>query len=213
MSHEHDIPVIGIPGTIDNDIYGTDYTIGFDTALNTIIDAIDKIRGTASSHHRLFLVEVMGNNSGILALNAAAASGAEEVFMPERREDLDEFEQKVRKALKAKKSSIVVVAEGDALGGAKELMDELKSRGVESDRMRIAILGHMQRGGTPTVLDRLYSTRMGEAAVVALLKGEKNIMVGVSNGNVISMHLDDTQTKAKPKNMDYLKLIRKLSVY
>ncbi len=213
FSHEHNIPVIGIPGTIDNDINGTDYTIGFDTALNTIIDAIDKIRDTASSHHRLFLVEVMGNNSGILALNAAAASGAEEVFMPERKEDLDEFEEKVRRALIAKKSSIVVVAEGDALGGAKELLTELKSRGVESDRMRIAILGHMQRGGAPTFLDRLQSTRLGEAAVVALLKGEQNIMVGIANGNVVKVDLDDAQTKSIPKNMQYLKLIRKLSVY
>jgi 6-phosphofructokinase 1 len=213
LSNEFDLPVIGIPGTIDNDIQGTDYTIGFDTALNTIIDAIDKIRDTASSHHRLFLVEVMGNNSGILALNAAAASGAEEVFMPERQEDLEEFEEKIRRALQANKSSIVVVAEGDALGGAKELKTYLERRGVDSKRLRIAILGHMQRGGSPSFRDRLDATRLGEAAIVALLKEQHNVMVGIEAGNIIRTPLNNIQTKSLPKNMDYLKLIRKLSVY
>lgn len=213
LSQEHDMPVIGIPGTIDNDIKGTDYTIGFDTALNTIIEAIDKIRDTASSHHRLFLVEVMGNNSGILALNAAAASGAEEVFMPERQEDMVDFEAKVRKALGANKSSIVVVAEGDALGGAMELRTYLTEKGVDSKRLRMAILGHMQRGGSPSFRDRLDATRLGEAAVVSLLKGQRDVMVGIQNGHIVLTDLEQTQTKAVPKNMDYLKLIRKLSVY
>lgn len=212
FSEEFNYPIIGIPGTIDNDINGTDYTIGFDTALNTIIDAVDKIRDTASSHHRVFLVEVMGNNSGILALNAAAASGAEEVFMPERQEDLVLFEEKIRRAINANKSSIIVVAEGDKLGGAKEVLAYLKDKGI-SDKVRVAILGHMQRGGSPSFKDRLNATLFGEQAIVALLKEKHNLMIGIQNGKVAEVDLSVSQIKTQPKNMDYLKLIRKLSVY
>lgn len=212
LNREFNFPVIGIPGTIDNDINGTEYTIGFDTALNNIVHAIDKIRDTASSHHRVFLVEVMGNNSGILALNAAAATGAEEVFMPEKNEDLVLFEEKIKRATAANKSSIIVVAEGDDIGGAKELYGYLKERGI-ADKVRVAVLGHMQRGGTPSFKDRLNATLFGEHAIVLLLKGKSNLMVGIENGKVVSKDLAISWEKKSPENMDYLKLIRKLSIY
>ncbi|NOQ73790.1 MAG: 6-phosphofructokinase [Crocinitomix sp.] len=212
FSQEFDLPIIGIPGTIDNDINGTDYTIGFDTALNNIVQAIDKIRDTASSHHRVFLVEVMGNNSGILALNAAAASGAEEVFMPERQEDLTLFEDKIKRALAANKSSIIVIAEGDQIGGAKEVYEYLKQKGL-TDKVRVSVLGHLQRGGSPSFKDRLNATLFGEQAIVLLLQGKSNLMISITNGKVTSQNLAIAEKATQPKNMDYLKLIRKLSVY
>lgn len=212
FSDEFNIPVIGIPGTIDNDIAGTDYTIGFDTALNTIIEAIDNIRDTAASHHRVFLVEVMGNDSGFLALNAAVASGSEEVFMPENKEDLDEIQSKIKKAISANKSSIIVVAEGDEFGGAKEVYNFLVDKGL-GEKLRVSVLGHIQRGGRPTFLDRLHATLFGEFAVRQLLEGNYNIMVATKNKEVVSVPLSAAQEKTIPKNMEYLKLIRKLSVY
>lgn len=212
FSHEFNLPIMGIPGTIDNDINGTDYTIGFDTALNNIVEAIDKIRDTASSHHRIFLVEVMGNNSGILALNAAIASGAEEVFMPERREDLTLFEEKIRRASAAKKSSIIIISEGDQIGGAKEVFEHLKQKGL-TEKVRVSVLGHIQRGGSPSFKDRLNATLLGEKAIVLLLKGKINLMIGIINGELSSQNLDISQETTPPKNMHYLKLIRKLSIY
>jgi 6-phosphofructokinase 1 len=212
FSQEYNMPIIGIPGTIDNDVNGTEYTIGFDTALNNIVSDIDKIRDTASSHHRIFLVEVMGNNSGILALNAAAASGAEEVFMPERREDLALFEEKIRRANAANKSSIIVISEGDQIGGAKEVYEHLKQKGL-TEKVRVSVLGHLQRGGSPSFKDRLNATLFGEKAVVLLLKGKSNLMIGITNGKVSSQNLSVAEEATPPKNMDYLKLIRKLSIY
>ena len=212
FSEEFDIPVIGIPGTIDNDINGTDYTIGFDTALNTIVDAIDKLRDTASSHHRVFLVEVMGNNSGILALNAAVVTGAEDVFMPEMQEDMVRFEEKIQKALLLNKSSIIVVAEGDEMGGAKEVYLYLKEKGL-ADKVRVSILGHIQRGGRPSFKDRMNAMLFGEHAVVCLIKGKFNVMIGEKEGKTAVIPLELSRKKANPKNMDYLKLVRKLSVY
>ncbi len=212
FSKEYNMPVIGIPGTIDNDINGTDYTIGFDTALNNIVQAIDKIRDTASSHHRVFLVEVMGNNSGILALNAAAASGAEEVFMPERQEDLSLFEEKIRRAISANKSSIIVIAEGDQIGGAKEVFEHLKEKQL-TEKVRVSVLGHMQRGGSPSFKDRLNATLFGEQAIVLLLQSKSNLMIGIVDGKVKSQKLTISEEDTAPKNMDYLKLIRKLSIY
>lgn len=212
FSTEFDFPVIGIPGTIDNDINGTDYTIGFDTALNTIIKAIDNIRDTAASHHRIFLVEVMGNASGTLALFAAAASGAREVFMPEKQEDLEEIKQKVKQAAEANRSSIIIVSEGDELGGAKELYDYLSDLGL-ADKIRISVLGHIQRGGSPSFQDRLNATLFGEKAVVSLIQGKSNMMIGIQQGELMLSDLSISQEKKSPQNMDYLKLIRKLSVY
>lgn len=212
FSSEFNFPVIGIPGTIDNDIVGTDYTIGFDTALNTIVTAIDHIRDTASSHHRVFLIEVMGNNAGILAINAALSSGAEEVFIPERNENLASFQSKVKKALAANKSSIIVVAEGDQLGGAQALYEILKQNGL-ADRVRVTILGHIQRGGAPSFKDRLNATLFGEQAVMLLLRGESNLMVGIQNGMVTTCALSVSQKKSFSKNIEYLQIIRKLSTY
>jgi len=212
FSAEYNIAVIGIPGTIDNDINGTDYSIGFDTAMNTIIHAIDNIRDTASSHHRVFLIEVMGNNSGVLALNAAVSSGAEEVFLPELQEDLDEIRAKIDRAVHANKSCIIIVSEGDRVGGAREVYSYLEQYGL-SDKLRISILGHIQRGGSPTYRDRLYATLFGEEAVSALLQGRSNLMVAVQKGNLVLADLAISQLPYQIKNMHYLKLIRKLSVY
>jgi 6-phosphofructokinase 1 len=212
FGQEFNYPIIGIPGTIDNDIEGTDYTIGFDTALNTIIQAVDKIRDTAASHHRVFLVEVMGNNSGILALNAAAASGAEEVFIPEREEDMISFVEKIERALKAKKSSIIIVAEGDQVGGARQLYQFLEKQNL-TERVRISVLGHIQRGGSPSFIDRLNATLFGEKAIVSLINGERDIMIGIQKGQVVKCAIHVSQVKVSPKNLDYLNLIRKLSIY
>lgn len=212
FGQEFNYPVIGIPGTIDNDIEGTEYTIGFDTALNTIIQAVDNIRDTAASHHRVFLVEVMGNNSGILALNAAAASGAEEVFIPEREEDLSAFVVKIERALQAQKSSIIIVSEGDQIGGARELYQFLEKKNL-TDRIRISVLGHIQRGGSPSFIDRLNATLFGEKAVTTLLNGGTHLMIGIQDGQVATCPISISQSKAAPKNLDYLKLIHKLSIY
>lgn len=212
FSKEFNIPVIGIPGTIDNDINGTDYTIGFDTAMNTIIKSVDNIRDTASSHHRVFLVEVMGNNSGVLALNTAVSSGAEEVFMPEKKEDLVEIKEKIQRAYGANKSSIIVVSEGDQVGGAKGVYNYLKDEGL-GEKLRVSILGHIQRGGSPTYLDRLNATLFGEQAVVALIQGKSNLMVGIQNGEMSMCDIAVAEIPYQIQNMHYLKLIRKLSVY
>lgn len=212
FGQEFNYPVIGIPGTIDNDIVGTDYTIGFDTALNTIIEAVDKIRDTAASHHRVFLVEVMGNNSGILALSAAAASGAEEVFIPEREENMINFVEKIERALRAKKYSIIIVAEGDQVGGARQLYQFLEKQNL-TERVRISVLGHIQRGGSPTFMDRLNATLLGEKAFVSLINGERDILIGIQKGQVVTCSIDVSQVKVSPKNLDYLNLIRKLNIY
>jgi 6-phosphofructokinase 1 len=211
FSKEHGLPIIGIPATIDNDISGTEYTLGFDTALNTTISALDNIRDTASSHHRIFLVEVMGNNSGQLALYAAVASGAREVFMPEKKEDLVDIKNKISQAIKMNRSSMIVVSEGE-VGGARGVKDYLKSEGLD-EKIRVSVLGHIQRGGRPTFRDRLNAALFGEAAVVALLKGKTKLMVGITDGKLALNDLELSQQPSSVINMDYLKLIRKLSVY
>jgi len=206
------INFIGIPGTIDNDIQGSNYALGFDTALNNIIDSIDKIRDTAASHHRIFLVEVMGNTSGVLALNSAIASGAEDVFIPERKEDLMIFETKIRKALIAKKSSIIIISEGDQMGGAKELYNFLKEKELHQ-KVRVAILGHLQRGGNPSFKDRMMATQFGAKAVEMIINKDVNKLIGTSKGEIYSYELTKNTTKRIPKNFNSLKLIKKLSVY
>ncbi len=212
FSEEYGINFIGIPGTIDNDIYGSNYAIGFDTALNNIIEAIDKIRDTASSHHRIFLVEVMGNRSGVLALNSAIATGAEDVFIPERDEDLNVFEEKIKKAYEFKKSSIIIVSEGDQIGGAKELYHYLAKKGMET-KVRVAILGHIQRGGSPTYKDRMMATQFGAKAIDMILENDVNKLIGTKDGKIYSYEFTETVTKQLPSNYDALKLIKKLSRY
>lgn len=212
LNEDFGIQYIGIPGTIDNDIYGSNYSIGFDTALNNIIDSIDKIRDTASSHHRIFLVEVMGNTSGVLALHSAIASGAEDVFIPERKEDLQIFETKIRKALIAKKSSIIIVSEGDQMGGAKELYNFLKEKELHS-KVRVSILGHLQRGGSPSFKDRMMATQFGAKAIELIINKEFNKLIGTKDGAIYTYDIKENTTKIIPKNIDSLRLIKKLSIY
>ena len=184
---EYGIPFIGIPGTIDNDIYGTRVTLGFDTALNTVVDAIDKIRDTASSHHRLFFVEVMGRDVGHIALNAGVGAGAEEILIPEEDLGLDRLLQSLdRSRRRGKSSSIVVVAEGDRTTGKNvyELKDYVEKNMPEYD-VRVSVLGHMQRGGTPTCFDRVLASRMGVKAVEALIDGKSNLMCGIHDNKII----------------------------
>lgn len=182
FSQEYDIPVVGIPGTIDNDLYGTDYTLGYDTALNTIIQAVDKIRDTASSHDRLFVVEVMGRDAGFLALYGAIASGAEAAIIPEIITETNQLDELIQNGFrKTKNSSIVLVSESDIIGGAMTVAERLKEKGYDP---RVSILGYIQRGGSPSALDRILASRMGVAAVDALMDGQRSIMIGIVNNEI-----------------------------
>ena len=180
FNKEHNFPVIGIPGTIDNDIFGTSHTIGYDTALNTAVEAIDKIRDTASSHNRLFFVEVMGRDAGFIALNAGVGAGAEEILIPEENLGLERLLESLLKSRRSgKSSSIVVIAEGDKIGKSVfELKDYVESNMPEYD-VRVSVLGHMQRGGSPSCFDRVLASRLGVKAVESLLEGKSNFMVGI----------------------------------
>jgi len=181
FAQEYNVPIIGLPGTIDNDLYGTDSTIGYDTALNTIIEAVDKIRDTATSHERLFFIEVMGRDAGFLALNSALASGAEAAIIPERETQVDQLEELIRNGFrKSKNSSIVIVAESEVTGGANGLAERMHREHPEYD-VRVTILGHIQRGGSPTAYDRILASRMGVAAIDALLDEQRSIMIGIVN--------------------------------
>ena len=182
---EYGFPVMGIPGTIDNDIFGTTHTLGYDTALNTVVDAIDKIRDTASSHNRLFFVEVMGRDAGHIALNAGIGAGAEEILIPEEDLGLERLVESLKKSkASGKSSSIVVIAEGDKIGKSVfELKDYFEEHYPEYD-VRVSVLGHMQRGGAPSCFDRVLASRLGVKAVESLLDGKSNFMVGLSNDQV-----------------------------
>ena len=185
-SRKFDIPVVCVPGTIDNDLYGTDFTLGFDTATNTVIDAIDKIRDTAESHDRLFFIEVMGRDAGCIALRAGIASGAEAIMLPEKETAIQDLISTLEHgAANAKSSSIVIVAEGDKNGGAYHVAQLVKEKFNFYDT-KVTILGHLQRGGTPSSFDRILGSRMGYAAVRALLAGETRKMVGL-HGNDIGL--------------------------
>lgn len=209
---EHGIRCIGIPGTIDNDLFGTDYTLGFDTAINTAIDAIDKIRDTADSHNRLFFVEVMGRDAGFIALSCAIAGGAEAVVIPETETNIDNLIDILEKGWYHKKSSaIVVVAEGDEAGGAYDIARMVKEKFSEYDT-RVAVLGHIQRGGNPTVFDRILGSRLGLAAVEALLAGKKNMMVGVTNNKVSYTPFAKATKHHQSINQNLLKLVEVLSI-
>ncbi|MFB9076444.1 6-phosphofructokinase [Flavobacterium procerum] len=188
---EFDFPVMGIPGTIDNDIYGTSFTLGYDTALNTVVDCIDKIRDTASSHNRLFFVEVMGRDAGHIALNAGIGAGAEEILIPEEDLGLDRLLDSLQKSkASGKSSSIVVIAEGDKIGkNVFELKDYVEANLPEYD-VRVSVLGHMQRGGSPSCFDRVLASRLGVKAVESLIEGKSNYMVGVKEDKVILTPLE-----------------------
>ncbi|MEE0908216.1 MAG: 6-phosphofructokinase, partial [Muribaculaceae bacterium] len=176
---EFNFPIVGLPGTIDNDLYGTDKTIGYDTALNTIMECVDKIRDTATSHERLFFIEVMGRDAGFLALNGAIATGAEAAIIPEISTEVDQLAELIQSGFrKSKNSSIVLVAESPITGGAMALAERVKNEYPQYD-VRVTILGHLQRGGSPTAVDRILASRMGAAAVDALLEDQRNVMIGI----------------------------------
>lgn len=191
FNREYNFPVIGIPGTIDNDIYGTNFTLGYDTALNTVVEAIDKIRDTANSHNRLFFVEVMGRDAGHIALNAGIGAGAEEILIPEEDLGLDRLLESLRRSkLSGKSSSIVVVSEGDKIGkNVFELKDYVEENMPEYD-VRVSVLGHMQRGGSPSCFDRVLASRLGVKAVESLLEGKTNYMVGLASDKIVLTPLE-----------------------
>ncbi len=185
FNKEFDFPLVGIPGTIDNDIYGTSYTLGYDTALNTVVEAIDKIRDTASSHNRLFFVEVMGRDAGFIALNAGIGAGAEEILIPEEDLGLDRMLQSLQRSKRSgKSSSIVVVAEGDKTGKNVFELAEYVEKNLPEYEVRVSVLGHMQRGGTPSCFDRVLASRMGLKAVELLLDGKSNLMVSINDNKI-----------------------------
>ncbi|MCW3110556.1 MAG: 6-phosphofructokinase [Segetibacter sp.] len=211
FSNEFDIPCIGLPGTIDKDIAGTDFTIGFDTAVNTAVEAIDKIRDTADAHDRLFVVEVMGRDAGYIALHSGIATGAENILIPEAKTNIDELIASLSEKEKRRKLvNLVVVAEGDEFGGGNEIARIVKKRLPNIDT-RVCILGHIQRGGAPTCLDRLIASRMGYHAVECLMQGRFNVMVGIVNNKLHYTPLDHA-IKAKQKlSNQWLKIVKILA--
>jgi len=210
MSIEFDIPFIGIPGTIDNDLFGTDYTIGFDTALNTVVEAVDKIRDTASSHNRIFFIEVMGREAGFVAINSGIACGAEMIMIPEIKGQLEKVRKFLAERARKNKSSIILVAEGEEEGGAMEIAEKLKPEFPQFD-MRVSILGHIQRGGSPSAKDRVIASRMGAAAVDALLDNQKCIMIGLQNDKIVHVPLNKTVKLHKAINPDLIDLIDEIA--
>lgn len=212
FAQEFDYPIIGLPGTIDNDLYGTDLTIGYDTALNTIMEAVDKIRDTASSHERLFFIEVMGRDAGFLALNGAIATGCEAAIIPEIYTEIDQLKELVENGFrKSKNSSIVLVAESPTTGGAMHLAERVKNEYPQYD-VRVTILGHIQRGGSPSAQDRILASRLGAAAIDALLDGQRNVMVGIRNDEVVYVPFSKAIKFDKPINRELLNTLRKLSI-
>lgn len=210
LGKEHGVNVIGVPATIDNDLVGTDETIGYDTALNTATEAIDKIRDTADAHDRLFLVEVMGRDAGFIALETGIAGGAELILLPESLTDLNEIKSSLTRVLEEhQRSSLVVIAEGDETGGALKLSEELKPDFSKYD-MRVCILGHVQRGGNPTARDRVLASRLGSAAVTVLIEGHSEVMVGVVNNKMKLTPLKMTFGKKKDINYELFELAKTL---
>ena len=214
LAREHDIRVIGLPGTIDNDLYGTDSTIGYDTALNTIVDCVDKIRDTATSHDRIFFVEVMGRDAGFLAQNSAIAAGAEAAIIPEDRTDIDQLAQFIgRGSRKSKNSSIVLVSESkkNSPGGALHYAERVRKEYPEYD-VRVTILGHLQRGGTPSAYDRILASRLGVAAVEALKEGQRNIMIGIKNDQIVYVPISKAVKIDKPIDPELITVLTELSI-
>lgn len=210
---EHGIPTVGCPGTIDNDLFGTDETIGFDTALNTAIENIDRIRDTADAHDRVFLVEVMGRDAGFIALNCGIGGGAELVLVPETLTQMDDIKQRIHSLMSAQsRSSIVVVAEGDDHGGATQIGEALREdESFAKIDLRVCILGHTQRGGSPTARDRVLASRLGCAAVEALIEGHSNVMVGIVNNEVRLTPMRNVWSRKKNIDYELLKLTQLLS--
>ena len=212
FAQEFDIPIVGLPGTIDNDLFGTDSTIGYDTALNTIVEAVDKIRDTASSHERLFFIEVMGRDAGFLALNSALASGAEAAIIPERETKEDQLAELIQNGFrKSKNSSIVIVAESEVTGGANGLAERMHREYPGYD-VRVTILGHIQRGGSPTAYDRILASRMGVAAIDALMDEQRSIMIGIVNDEIVHVPFTKAIKDDKPVNERLLGVLQMLSI-
>ncbi len=212
LYQEHGIPVMGIPGSIDNDLFGTDHCIGFDTATNTVVDAVDRIRDTATSHNRLFFVEVMGRNSGFIALKAGIAAGAIAIILPEDEMSVDELVDTLKASEESgKSSSIGIVVEGSKSGGAYELAKNVTEKYAEYET-RVSVLGHLQRGGAPSCYDRVISSRMGVAAVEGILQGRKDVMVGLVNDQETYTSLEESITRRNMPNRDELRIARILSI-
>lgn len=214
LAAEFDFPVIGLPGTIDNDLYGTDSTIGYDTALNTIVECVDKIRDTASSHNRIFFIEVMGRDAGFLAQNSAIASGAEAAIIPEDQTDVDQLAQFIGRGFrKSKNSSIVLVSESkkEGSGGAMYYAERVRNEYPEYD-VRVSILGHLQRGGQPTAFDRILASRLGYASIEALKEGQRNVMVGISKDEIVYIPITRAVKKDKPIDRDLIDVLAVLSI-
>jgi 6-phosphofructokinase 1 len=209
---EFGVPVMGVPGSIDNDLYGTDHCIGFDTATNTVVDAVDRIRDTATSHNRLFFVEVMGRNSGFIALKSGIATGAIAIVLPEDEMSIDDLVQTLRASEESgKSSSIVIVAEGSKSGGAYEIAKKVTEKYAEYET-RVSVLGHLQRGGAPSCYDRVLASRMGVAAVEGLLEGRKDVMIGIVNDRETYTPLADAISQRNMPNRDELRIARILSI-
>jgi 6-phosphofructokinase 1 len=208
---EHGVPIIGIPGTIDNDLQGTDFTIGYDTAINTVVDAVDKIRDTAESHDRVFIVEVMGRDSGLIALRSGIGTGAEAILIPEANLDFTDMLNRMDKTRKNKSSRIIIVAEGDEAGGAFEVADRVKSRFPHYD-VRVSVLGHIQRGGKPSCMDRVLASRLGVSAVEGLLGGKSGEMAGLIGTEICFTPFDKAIKHIREVNPNLLKIANILSL-
>jgi 6-phosphofructokinase 1 len=204
LIEEHGIALVGVPGTIDNDLYGTDFTIGYDTAVNTAMEAIDKIRDTAASHDRLFYVEVMGRDAGFIALDVGISSGAEFIAIPETRTNVQDLKEALESLKKVKSSALIIVAEGEDEGGAFSLAEKIKD--AAGYDYRVCVLGHIQRGGSPSARDRLLASRLGVAAVEALLEGQSGVMVGEIHGRIAFTQLRDTWMQRKTVDNDLWRL-------
>ncbi len=210
LAREHDVPVIGLPGTIDNDLYGTDATIGYDSALNTIVECVDKIRDTATSHDRIFFIEVMGRDAGFLAQNSAIAAGAEAAIIPEDSTDIDQLATFINRGIrKSKNSSIVIVSEKD--GGAMHYAGRVRKEYPQFD-VRVSILGHLQRGGTPSAYDRILASRLGVAAIEALQEGQRNVMIGVDDDKIVYVPIAKAIKKDKPIDPELINVLTVLSI-
>ena len=208
---EYDFPVVGLPGTIDNDLYGTDSTIGYDTTLNTIMECVDRIRDTANSHERIFFIEVMGRDAGFLAQNSAIACGAEAAIIPEESTDVDQLARFMERGIrKSKKSCIVIVSESPKCG-ALYYADRVKKEFPEFD-VRVSILGHLQRGGSPSAHDRILASRTGVGAIKALMQGQRNVMIGVRNNEVVFVPFSEAIRSDKPLNKGLIKVLDELSI-
>ena len=214
FAREYDLPIIGLPGTIDNDLYGTDSTIGYDSALNTIVECVDKIRDTANSHDRIFFIEVMGRDAGFLAQNSAIASGAEAAIIPESATDVDQLAEFIERGKrKSKNSAIVLVSEAqkNGVGGAMYYADRIKKEFPQFDA-RVTILGHLQRGGKPTAYDRILASRLGYAAIEALLEGQRNVMVGIKDDEIVYVPISRAIKMDKPINQELISVLNVLSM-